>query len=120
MGGVLIIFRENGTNMKKGYDSLSLATRDLREEGYTTDFDVKEQELTTKNGDQSWGTSDFDVETFYRFEGKANPSDNSILYVINAGGTKGTLIMPYGPADNTYMSPEMVKKLDTNDRGEGK
>jgi hypothetical protein len=107
--------------MKNGYESLSLATNDLAEQGYTVDFDVEDDKLIQKRGHKSWSTDEFEVIKFYRFEGPSNPSDNSILYVIEANdGSKGVLVMAYGSENNTYMDRKMVQKLDTNQRGKEK
>lgn len=104
--------------MKKGYESLSMATRDANEEGYTIDFDLKEDGIYSKAEKKEWGVDDFEVETFYRFEGPANPSDNSIVYLINCkDGAKGLLVMAYGSKADEDISEQMVNKLDTNKRG---
>lgn len=43
--------------------------------------------------------ADLNLVEEFRFEGMSNPSDNSILYIIEAkDGTKGTALVAYGPS----------------------
>ena len=95
--------------MKKGYTSLSIAIKDLQENGYTEDFNLVEEGIESKSLKKKWDAGNLDVVKFYRFEGMTNPGDNTILYVIKTtDGKKGLLVDSYG-ADSGPVSPEMIE-----------
>lgn len=97
--------------MKKGYSSLSVAIEDLKTKGYTEDFTLVAVGIESKNLRKQWKAGDLKVVDYYRFEGMSDPSDNTILYLIETqNGTKGLLVDVYG-ADVGEISPEMIKKL---------
>lgn len=67
--------------------------------GYAEDFKASERggikSLQTEN---HYKARDVTIVNFYRFEGASDPSDNSILYVLETSdGAKGTLVDAYGP-----------------------
>lgn len=91
------------------YDTLSLAVKALQEEGYTEDFQFKQDCIACEAG--TYAPNAFTVEEVHRFEGMTNPSDSSILFAIRADdGRKGLLIDAYG-AYADPLSLEMLKKL---------
>lgn len=97
--------------MKTGYSSLSVAIEDLKTKGYTEDFTLVAEGIESKNLRKQWKAGDLNVVDYYRFEGMSNPSDNTILYLIETqNGQKGLLVDVYG-ADIGEISPEMIKKL---------
>jgi hypothetical protein len=98
--------------MKK-YVTLSETMRELKEEGYTEDFNLQQNCLECRDGQFKLFAEDFKVDKFYRFEGDSNPSDAAILYAISSDKhqLKGILVNAYG----IYSEPvtdEMVQKLD--------
>lgn len=97
--------------MKESYSSLSVAIKDLQEEGYTEDFNLIAEGLESKSLKKQWKAGDLEVEKFYRFEGMTDPGDNTILYLIKTNDNrKGLLVDVYG-ADVGEISAEMIKKL---------
>ncbi|WP_025763790.1 hypothetical protein [Dyadobacter tibetensis] len=88
-------------------------------EGYTYDFNLTAHALELHKEDGvklSLSPDDFEIVDFYRFEGMTNPSDMSILYLIEStDGIKGTLVSAYGPSADS-MSSEMIQKLDTRSK----
>jgi hypothetical protein len=97
--------------MENSYESLSVAINALVAEGYTADFNLAEEGITSPSLKSKWKAGDCDVIKYYRFEGMSNPDDNSILYVIETtDGTKGLLVDNYS-ADAGNVSPEMLEKL---------
>lgn len=97
--------------MKTGYSSLSVAIDDLQKKGYTEDFTLVAEGIESKALKRKWNAGELEVVDYYRFEGMSNPSDNTILYLIETrGGEKGLLVDVYG-ADIGEISPEMIKKL---------
>ncbi len=102
------------SDFKNGYDSLSLAIKDLQSMGYTVDYDLVEDGLESKDLKQKWKAEELDVVKFYRFEGVSDPGDNTILYAIECNdGNKGLLVDAYGA--DVYISPQMIEKLRMNE-----
>ncbi|WP_229217156.1 hypothetical protein [Dyadobacter luteus] len=97
-------------------DTLIERLEDLKERGYTYDFNLTAHALELHKDDGirlTLSPEDFNIVEFFRFEGMSNPSDTSILYAIESGdGLKGTLVSSYGVYADA-MSNEMIKKLDT-------
>ncbi len=94
------------------YDTLIQALTDLRERGYTEDFNLLENSVEYKSRNAAFGPDRFNVVEVYRFEGMNNPSDSSVLYVIETGdGQRGTLLDAYG-AYAAAISPAMIAKLN--------
>ncbi len=97
----------------KPYVTLSETMSELRRQGYTEDFNLKQNCLECRNGAFKVFADEFKVDKFYRFEGESNPSDAAILYAISSDryGLKGVLVNAYG----IYSEPvtdEMLQKLE--------
>ena len=82
----------------KPYNTLSETMNELRKEGYTEDFNLRQNCLECKNGALMLFADEFKVDQYYRFEGESNPSDASILYAISSDSShlKGLLVNAYG------------------------
>lgn len=97
-------------------DTLIDRLEKLKKKGYTFDFNLTAHSLELHKEDGvklNLSPEDFNIVEFYRFEGMSNPSDTSILYVIESSdGLKGTLVSSYGVYADA-MTNEMIKKLDT-------
>lgn len=97
--------------MKNSYTSLSVAIEDLQKNGFTEDFNLVAEGIESKSLKKQWKAGELEVVKFYRFEGMTDPGDNTILYLIKTDdGKKGLLVDAYG-ADQSEISPEMIKKL---------
>ncbi|WP_224483704.1 phosphoribosylpyrophosphate synthetase [Robertkochia aurantiaca] len=97
--------------MRNSYESLSKAISDLKEKGYNRDFNLLETGVEDKAAKKIHNHDELNVVKFYRFEGKTNPGDNSVLYVIETkSGEKGLLVDAYG-AYSGNISKEMIEKL---------
>ncbi|MBD0286509.1 MAG: phosphoribosylpyrophosphate synthetase [Flavisolibacter sp.] len=97
----------------KPYVTLSETMSELRQQGYTEDFNLQQNCLECRNGQYQVFADEFKVDKFYRFEGESNPSDAAILYAISSDryGLKGVLVNAYG----IYSEPvtdEMLQKLE--------
>lgn len=84
----------------------------LRREGYTEDFNLKQDCLECRNGQYQIFHDEFRVDKIFRFEGDSNPSDEAILYAISSEKykLKGVLVNAFG----VYAEPltnEMITKL---------
>ncbi|MTI20019.1 hypothetical protein E1176_03195 [Fulvivirga sp. RKSG066] len=87
---------------------------DLKEQGYTADFDYREGKLVTLgNTDSSFDPDGVTIKEEFRFEGETNPADSSILYAIEtADHTKGTLVDSYGADTHTDLEDFLKKAND--------
>jgi len=93
------------------FDTLSQAVNGLRKQGYTEDFNLKPYCLECVSSKLELYPEDFEVDSFYRFEGVSDPADNSILFAISGKkDIKGILIDAYGIYSES-LSESMVKKL---------
>lgn len=96
--------------MKKE-DTLSQTMNSLRDKGYTEDLNLLDDHLENRNKNKKYPIDEFDVDHYFRFEGMANPADNSILYAITTkDGHKGMLVDGYGKSGG-QVSEEMINKL---------
>lgn len=97
--------------MEKSYTSLSIAINALQQEGFVEDYNLCDAGIENKNRKTVHLAETLNVVKYYRFEGKTNPADNTVLYVIETNtGEKGLLVDAYG-AYSGNISLEMVRKL---------
>lgn len=93
----------------KAYDTVTEALNDLRQRGYTSDFNLLFDCIQEK--DIRISPEDFEIVEDYRFEGNTDPGDEAIVYAIETkNGKKGVLVHGYG----TYaedVSDDMIRKL---------
>src|SRR5258705_4206925 len=95
-------------NVATTEDMKTLATciNKLVLDGYTEDFKVTEEGLTTMRDGRIYSPDEVHVVNFFRFEGASDPADSSILYAIETDdGKKGTLTDAYGP----YADPPVTR-----------
>lgn len=87
-------------------------TDELREEGYTEDFNLQETCLECRARGFKLFHHDFQVDKFFRLEGATDPSDSVIIYAISAltSEEKGILVNSYGIYADPIAS-EMLDKL---------
>ena len=82
----------------------------MKSEGYTEDFQITREGLTTYSEEKFYKPAQLHIVNFYRFEGESDPADNSILYVVETDdGKKGTLVDAYGPYSDTDVSKFIVQ-----------
>jgi len=93
-------------------DTLSGQITILRAEGYTEDFNLKEDSLECRDGDYKLLHDQFNVDEVFRFEGDSDPADEAILYAISSEHypLKGILVNGYGIYTDK-VTDQMVKKL---------
>lgn len=91
------------------YASVSQAIEDLKERGYSYDYNLQENCLIC-NG-LKYHPNEFEVREVYRFEGDSDPADESIVLGIESiDGKKGILVNGYGYSSEP-MTDEMMQKL---------
>ena len=94
------------------YDSLIDALKDLKQRGFTVDFNLAFDYVKCQASGVCLNPSQFEITEHYRFEGNSNPDDSSVVYAIESKdcSMKGTLVSAYGMySDN--ISDEMIQKL---------
>jgi hypothetical protein len=93
------------------YDTVSEAINDLKERGYTLDFNLETDKVVCNALPLELKPDEFEITETYRFEGESNPDDEAIVYAIESKhGHKGVLVNGFGPSADT-VSNEIVKKL---------
>lgn len=94
------------------YDTLTEAITALREQGYTEDFNLKEDCLECELSAIQLFPHEFEIDQVFRFFGASDPDDESILYAISSHQyhMKGLLVNGYGVSSDT-LTQEMVDKL---------
>ncbi len=97
----------------ESYETLSEAISALKQQGYTQDFNLKENCLECIAGRQVLLPNEFNIDKSFRFDVDENPSDQALLYAISSKmhNIKGLLVNGYGIySDDT--SNEMLEKLN--------
>lgn len=93
------------------YDTVSEALNDLRQRGYSVDFNREYDCIVCHERQLSLQPNEFTITEVYRFEGPSDPADEAVVYAIeSSSGEKGTLVDGFGPSSDTA-SEAMVRKL---------
>jgi hypothetical protein len=79
--------------------------------GYVSNFYFKDNKLINSETKNEYLPNDIYIVAEHRYEGLSNPSDMSILYVVETSkGEKGTFLMAYGPEAN-FDDSEFFRKV---------
>lgn len=82
-------------NRSSHYATVSQALSQLRDRGYTIDFNLKENLLMDKSKDSI--RDEFQIVDVFRYEGDTDPADQATVYAIESkSGLKGVLVTGYG------------------------
>ncbi|CAI9430099.1 Phosphoribosylpyrophosphate synthetase [Candidatus Ornithobacterium hominis] len=93
------------------FDTVVEAQAALRESGYAEEFDTKEGKVYALSSQKEYQPEELKIVADARFEGMSNPSDNMVLYVIEAkDGVKGTMLDNMGGSESAQ-DPELLKKI---------
>jgi len=91
------------------YATVTEAIEALRDQGFTLDFNLKENKFTVD--DQAYTANEFEIVDVYRYEGPSDPGDEATVYALaNKEGVKGILVSGYG-ASADEASEETLKQL---------
>jgi hypothetical protein len=98
------------------YENLVDALKDLKQRGFTTDFNIAFDNIECRSTGVCLSPSQFEIVEHYRFEGETNPSDSSVIYAVQSmdGTLKGTLISAYGMYADA-VSEHMIRKLKVHE-----
>ncbi len=79
------------------YATVTHALNDLKERGYTDEFDFKDNYLFCNDKGVQFNPQELKITEVYRFEGASDPEDSSVVYAIeSAAGLKGLVVDAYG------------------------
>lgn len=85
--------------------------------GYTTNFNCEKGFLIELNNKRKYEPQQITILREHRFEGMSNPSDMSILYVIETDDNlKGLVMVGYGPKSDTSLGEFFKEIPKENDR----
>lgn len=62
------------------YATISEAVEQLHQQGYTLDFNLKEDRLIADG--QEYHAEDFEIADLYRYEGASDPADEATVYAL--------------------------------------
>lgn len=97
----------------KSYDNLIEAIEGLKKQGYTEDFNLKENCIECRAGAYRIFHNEFEIDKIFRFEDDtSSPEGSSILYAISSDKyhLKGIMINSYGIYSDG-IADEMLHKL---------
>ena len=78
-------------------NTLSEQINEARKYGFINSFNVKDGLITCKETNKTYRVEELKITGHYRFEGSSNPSDMSVLYLIEShDGNKGTIVDAFG------------------------
>jgi len=73
--------------------------------GYTSGYRLNDGHLQDLETKEQFSADDIQILAEHRFEGRSNPSDMSILYVLEVPGkSEGTVLVSYGSAHETSLA----------------
>ncbi len=94
------------------YDTVTAALADLKERGYTLDFNINMDEIVCHTDGTSLRADEFEIVEVHRFEGDSNPDDEEVVYAVSSldGACKGVLVSAFGIYSEDT-SAELIRKL---------
>ena len=109
--GALSYYFKNSQPMEN-YETMTQAIEGLRKQGYTEDFNLKQNCIECRDGQFRIFHDGFHIDKAIRFDVDTDPADQAILYAISSDkhGLKGLLVNGYGIYTED-ISNEMMEKL---------
>ena len=96
--------------MVKTYKTMADAIQDLKQRGFTANFEFLNNSFRTIDGGKTFSPDQLTIVEHHRFEGVSDPDDLSVLYAIEAqDGTRGAVADAFGP----YANPDLGAFLKT-------
>ena len=99
-------------------EPLSKVTEELKQQGFTDQFQMEESKLKSTSTGQHYAPGDITIEKHFRFEGTSDPSAMTILYAVSTNsGNKGTVVNAfgtYGDSDLNDFMKEVEEKENAN------
>ena len=89
------------------YATVSKAIDELREKGYTEDFNLHENCIVCNSG--RFSDEEFEITEIYFYEGESDPDDEATVYgIASKSGVKGILVT----GDETLSDPMSARIVD--------
>lgn len=102
--------------------TLTRVLEKLREKGFDDEFKMTDHgKMQSPKTGKLYDPEDLIIIKTYRFEGESDPSDSSVVYVLEDGeGQKGYLLDAFGAYSNHEGDgfDDFLKKLKVEDRDE--
>jgi hypothetical protein len=97
------------------YDTVTEALKDLKQRGFTTDFNIAFDKIKCSKTERCFSPEDFEIVEHHRFEGESNPSDEEVIYAIESkdGSMKGVLVSAYGMYSE-QVEDSLLRKLQVH------
>lgn len=96
-------------NITYHYATVSKAIEQLREKGFTEDFNLDSNCLICNAG--RFNNDEFEISHVYFYEGESDPGDEATVYGIESkSGVKGILVTG-DETDSDAMSDAIIQKL---------
>ncbi len=100
------------TTFSPSFDTMVEAINWLQTNGYSRDFNLKQDCILCGDESRKLYADDFLVDYVFRFEGETDPGDENIVYGIRSSDSlfRGVLVSAFGVyADE--LPPELSRKL---------
>ena len=119
----MTILKNNTTapDEKENMKTLVSVTNSLAKDGYETQFKATVDGLLSLKTQKTFRPDQVKIVHFYRFEGESDPSDSTILYLIEANdGLVGYSIDAYGVYSNHEDDgyDEFIREIKVEERDE--
>lgn len=89
--------------MNKSYPTVSEALADMKQRGFTIDFNVELK--------KNWDPTNLVIVEVHRFEGETSSDDEAVVYGIEtAKGSKGVLVNGYGISSEP-LPDEFIRRI---------
>ena len=76
-----------------------------QKKGYSVSYRLEKEKLIDLTTEKSYKPKQIYVVATHRYEGMSDPSDMSILYILETkDGSKGTILVGYGPSGDLELS----------------
>ncbi len=111
-----LVFGYLSANYFMQYDTVTEALKGLKQQGFTTDFNIAFDNIQCSSTGKCLYPGQFEIVEHHRFEGNSDPADEAVVYAIKEinGDLKGVLVSAYGMySDN--ISEDMIRKLSINE-----
>ena len=93
-------------------NSLSQTMSRLRDQGIKEEYMIRNENLINQQTKRQFTPEEVTIKKQYRFEGESNPSDMSILYLLETNtGEEGVLINNYGAERDDSVS-NFIKRAE--------
>lgn len=97
----------------KNYRTLSEASKNLRQQGYSDRFEMEDEGLRNLENGKYYQPEELRIVEMHRFEGVSNPSDMSVIFAVECeDDRKGVVVSSYG----TYANRDLLKFMDEVER----